>query len=123
MANLTSPGSGSFLSTPTASVLDIGSTVITVNTFIVFSGQNVAVPNQIVISGGGNDSATVYDSTGTNQLNASGSTATLTTMSLRSVTINKFGSISAVDQNGQSDAVHKAAIDFALSTTGAWASD
>jgi hypothetical protein len=123
VANLTSPGGGTFFSTPSASILDVGSSMITVNTYIVSSGQNVTVPNQIVVTGDGTDMATVYDSAGSNALNANGSTATLTTMSLRSVAINKFASVSAIDQNGQSDTVDKAAIDFALSTTGDWMSD
>jgi hypothetical protein len=82
------------------------------------------VPGQIVVTGAGNgtDSATVYDAPGDNALTASGSTATLTT-SLGSLTINKFGNVTADMQNGSDDTVHQAAIDFTLSTVGHWTSD
>jgi len=122
VANLTSPGHGTFYSIPTGSILNVGTSTITVNTYVVLSGETFAVPNQVVVNGkhDGTDLATVYDSTGTNVLNASGSTATLTTASLRSVTINKFGSVSVSENIGQFDTVHEAAIDYTLSTFGNW---
>ena len=104
MANLTSPGSGSFFGTSTASTLTVGSSTFTVNTYFVSNGQNVAVPSQIVVTGAGNDSATIYDAPGNNALTASNSTATLTTL-LGSVKINSFGSVTAVKQNGTNDTV------------------
>jgi hypothetical protein len=95
VADLISPGNGSFFGTSTASTLTVGTSSITVNTYFVSSGQIVAVPGQIGVSGNhdGTDSATIYDSPGNNALTASGSTATLTT-SLGSLTINEFGSVS-----------------------------
>ena len=83
----------------------------------------MALPGQVVVTGAGNgtDTADIYDSPGNNALTASGSTATLTT-SLGSLTINKFGSVTANKQNGTNDTVHMAAaIDFVLSDPG-WTS-
>ena len=122
VADLTSPGNGSFLGTSTASTLTVGTSTITVNTYFVSSGQTVAIPGQIVVTGTGNDLATIYDAPGNNALSANGSTATLTT-SLGSLTINKFGSVTATDQNGTNDTVHEQSIDFALSTVGNWIRD
>ena len=124
VADLTSPGHGSFFGTSTASTLTVGTSTITVNTYFVSSGQTVAVPGQIVVTGNhdGTDSATIYDAPGNNALSASGSTATLTT-ALGSLSINKFGSVTANQENGTNDTVHEGAIDFALSTVGNWTSD
>ncbi len=127
VANLATNGNSSFFSTTTASLLDFGASTITVNTvtvntFLVSGGQSVGLSRQIVVTGAGNDTATIYDAPGTNALSASGSTATLTT-SLGSVTINKFGSVTAEKQNGIIDTVHQGVIDFALSTVGNWTSD
>jgi hypothetical protein len=47
----------------------------------------------------------------------------LTTASLRSVAINKFGSVSVSENIGQFDTVNEAAIDYTLSTFGTWTSD
>ena len=125
VANLTSPGRGSFYSLSTASILDVGMSTITVNTFLVSGGETIAVPGQIVMTGNSNgtDTATVYDSAGTNSLNAVGSDATLTTASQCSVAIDNFGSILAVQNIGKSDTIHASAIDFALSTVGKWTND
>ena len=68
------------------------------------------------------DTADIYDSPGNNGLTASNSTATLTT-SLGSLTINKFASVTANQQNGTNDTVHQSAIDFALQTVGNWTND
>ncbi len=124
VADLTSPGNGSYFGTSTASTLTVGTSTITVNTYFVSSGQTLAVPGQIAVTGAGNgtDSAAIYDSKGNNALSASGSTATLTT-ALGSVSINKFGSVTANKQNGTNDTVHQAAIDFTLQTVGNWTSD
>ena len=116
VADLTSPGSGSFFGTSTASTLTVGASTITVNTYFVSSGQTLAVPSQIIVTGNhdGTDSASIEDAPGNNALTASGSTATLTT-SLGSVAINKFGSVTANQQNGTNDTVHEDtvnAIDF-----------
>ena len=67
----------------------------------------------------GTDQANVYDSPGNNALTASGSTATLTT-ALGTLTINKFGSLTANQMNGTNDTVHEDAIDFVLKTVGNW---
>ena len=122
VANLTSPGGGSFFSTSAASTLSTGTSTITVNSYSVSDGPSVAIPSQIVVTGSGTDSATIYDSSGNNALTASGSTATLTT-ALGSLSINKFGSIVANQQNGSNDTVHEGAIHFALKTVGNWTSD
>ncbi len=61
VANLTSPGNGSFFGTSTASTLTVGTSTITVNTYFVFSGQIVAVPGQIVVTGKGNGTDTADD--------------------------------------------------------------
>jgi hypothetical protein len=122
VAELASPGNGSFFGSSTASTLSVGTSSIAVNTYVVSSGQIVAVPGQLTVTGAGTDTATVYDASGNNALTASGSTATLTT-SLGSVTINKFGSVTANKQNGTNDTVHEGEIDFALSTVGNWTSD
>ncbi len=123
-ADLTSPGHGSLFGTSPADTLTVGSSTITVNTYFVSSGQIVALPSQIVVTGNhdGTDSATIYDAQGNNALTSSGSTATLTT-SLGSLTINKFGSVTANKENGTNDTVHQSAIDFALQTVGNWTSD
>ena len=122
IANLTSPGGSSFFGTSTADTLGIGTSNITVNTYFVnASSQIVAVPSQVNVTGNhdGTDQATIVDSPGSNALTASGSTAKLTT-SVDTITINKFGTVTAEQQNGSSDTVHKAAIDFTLTTTGNW---
>jgi len=121
VADLTSPGNGSYFGTSTASTLSVGTSTIAVNTYFVSSGQTEAVPGQIVVTGAGNDTATIYDSPGNNALSASGSTATLTT-SLGSLTLNDFGSVTANKKNGTNDTVHQAAIDFTLATVGNWTS-
>jgi hypothetical protein len=122
-AMLTSPGDGVFVEMPTVSILTVGASTITVNTYLI---GNLAVPvaGAIVVTGNhdGTDSATIYDAPGNNALTASGSSATLTT-SLGSVSINKFSSVTANKQNGTNDTVHiAAAIDFVLSDPG-WTSD
>jgi hypothetical protein len=100
----------------------VGSSTITVNTYFEnSSSQIVAIPSQVAVNGAGNDAASVYDAAGSNALVASGSTATLTT-SIDTITVNKFGTVTAYQENGSSDTVHKAAIDFTLSTVGKWTS-
>ncbi len=124
VANLTSPGNGSFYSTDTADLLTVGSSTLTVNTYYIPSdGQTTAVPGVIVVTGAGNgtDTADIYDSPGNNALSASNSTATLTT-SLGSLSINKFGSVTANQQNGTNDTLDEGTIDFALQTVGNWTS-
>ena len=119
-ANLTSPGSGSFFGTSTASILTVGSSTITVNTYFVSGGQNVPIASTIVVTGNNDnsDQAVINDSAGTNAIVAGGTQAVLTT-ALGSVTINKFHSVTANKGNGSSNTVHMAsAIDFFLTTTG-----
>ncbi len=118
-ATLTSPGQGTFFGTSTASTLSVGTSTITVNTYFASDGQNIAVPGQIVVTGNhdGSDTATIYDSPGSNALNAINSSVTLTTSS-GSTTINDFGSVTANKQNGSSNTVHQQAIDFVLSALG-----
>jgi hypothetical protein len=124
VANLTSPGHGSFFGTPTASVLAIGTSTITVDTYFTPSGGSpTAVPSAIVVTGNhdGTDQASISDEAGSNALVVGGSQAVLTT-ALGSVTINKFGSLTANKGNGGSDTAHMAsAIDFVLSDSG-WTS-
>jgi hypothetical protein len=122
LANLTSSGDGSLFGTSTADSLTVGTSTITVNTYFVNGGQIVALPGQIAVTGVGTDTADIYDSPGNNALTASNSTATLTT-SLGSLTINKFASVTANQQNGTNDTVHQSAIDFALQTVGNWTND
>ena len=112
-------------STDASGTLTIGTSTITVNTYFLNSAQAiVAVPGQVVVTGKGNgsDSAAIYDAPGNNALTASGSSATLRT-ALGSLSINKFGSVTANKQNGTNDTVHEGAIDFALKTVGNWTSD
>jgi hypothetical protein len=82
------------------------------------------LPGTIVVTGAGNgtDTADIYDAPGDNALSASGSTATLTT-AYGTLTINKFGSVTANQENGKDDTVHEGAIDFVLKTAGNWVSD
>src|SRR6185437_11464123 len=105
VANLTSPGGGSFFGTASASTLTVGTSTITVNAYFVnASSQIVTVPSQVVVTGkhDGTDIATIYDSPGTNALTASGSKATLST-SLDTMTIDKFGKVTVNKQSGSSD--------------------
>jgi hypothetical protein len=121
-ADLTSSGGGSFLSTPNASLLQLGTSSITVNTYYApTSGGNVAVAGTIVVTGAGTDSADVDDSSGANALSATGATATLTAGG-RCLTLNKFASVTANQTSGTGDTVQQGAIDFALSTVGSWTS-
>jgi hypothetical protein len=121
VADLNSPGGGSYFGTPLASTLSVGGITITVNTYFVSNSQSAAIPGQIVLTGQGDgtDSATIEDSTGNNALVASGSTATLTT-ALGSLSIDKFGSVTANQQIGSHDTVHEDSIDFALQLEGNW---
>ena len=123
VANLTSPGDGSFFGTSTASTLTVGTSTITVNTYFVQqrADRGLARPDRGDRQWRRHRHGHIYDSPGNNALTASGSTATLTT-ALGSLTINKFGSVTANKQNGTNDTVHKAAIDFALQTVGNWIS-
>ena len=73
VADLTSPGNGTFTETATASTLAIGSvTIITVDTFFNDSGTLVAVPSKVAITGSGTDTANLYDSPGTNVVGCAG---------------------------------------------------
>jgi len=124
VANLTSPGNGTFTATPAVSTLVVsGITVVTVNTFVDMDGSLVAVPSTVNIMGNadGSDTADLYDDAGANALVAEGNEATLTT-ALSTVAVTQFGTVNAIKQNGSSDTVHQAAIDFVLSALG-WTSD
>ena len=86
VANLTSPGSGTFISTPTVSTLSLkGVTVLTVITSTDDNGTYVAVPSQVNITGGSYDTAFLYDGPGSNSLVAAGNKAALTARSERSI--------------------------------------
>ena len=60
LVNLSSPGGGSFFSGPTASVLTVGVSTITVDTFLA---TNTAIPiaSQISVTGNGTDTAFIND--------------------------------------------------------------
>jgi hypothetical protein len=123
VANLTSPGNGTFIETASASTLAVGGvTVVTVNTFFNNSGTLVAVPSKVNITGGSSDTANLYDSTGTNVLVAQGNKATLTTP-VNTVGVTQFGKVNAFQTAGTSDKAHQQSIDFALQTIGNWTSD
>jgi hypothetical protein len=122
-ANLTSSGAGSLFSTASSTALTIGTSVVTVNTYYAPSGQIVALAGTIVVTGAGSDTADLYDSTGANALSATGTTATLTAGS-RSLSINKFATVTANQTSGTGDTVHEAAnLGFTLTTVGSWTSD
>jgi hypothetical protein len=102
--------------------LTVGSSVITVNTYVASNGSNTAVPAQIVVSGAGNgsDIATLYDAFGTNAFVIGGSSAQLTTPQ-STTTVNSFAKVTAVRQNGSTDTKQQtSAIDFSFSTVGNW---
>jgi hypothetical protein len=126
--NLTSPGNGVLVGTSTVDTLTVGSSVITVNTYISTTGASGTVlapgASQVTVTGNndGTDAAYLYDSPGSNALVAAGSTATLTTAN-GTLTVSKFGQVTAEQQNGSNDTVSESAIDFALSTLGNWTSD
>jgi hypothetical protein len=63
----------------------------------------------------------LYDSPGANALVANGSSATLTTAN-GTLSISKFGALTAEHENGSSDTLHEGALDFVLATTGSWTS-
>jgi hypothetical protein len=124
VANLTSPGGGTFTSMPTVSTLVVGSvTLITVNTFFSTGGSFLAVPSKVNITGNsnGSDTAYLYDAAGSNALVAEGNQATLTTP-VNTVTVTQFGNVKAIQQSGTKDTVHQQSIDFALATMGNWTS-
>ncbi len=118
---MTSPGKGQFFGTATASTLSVGSSTITVNTFLL-TDDTTPVAGTIVVTGNhdGTDTATINDSPNTNTLTAGGSMAQFKTAIASQTTINKFGSVTVNDQNGTNDTVHKDAIDFTLATVGNW---
>ncbi len=126
--NLTSPGNGVFVGTSTVDTLSVGSTVITVNTYVSTDNSSgtgtVLVPgvSQVMVTGVGTDVAYLYDSPGVNAIVAGGSTAMLTTAN-GTLTLSTFGSLTAEQQQGTSDTLHEtSALDFVLSTTGNWTS-
>ena len=87
VANLTSPGSGIFTSTPTYSSLVVGGvTVLTVNTYT--GSLTAPIPAQVNITGNSNgtDVADLYDGTGSNAAVATGNQATL----VRTLTLDSF---------------------------------
>jgi choline dehydrogenase-like flavoprotein len=123
VANLSSPGGGVFVSTPTVSTLAInGVTVITVMTLFSNNGTFQAAPSQVNVTGAGTDTAYLYDGTGSNSLVASGNTATLTREE-NSVSVSQFGLVIAEQTLGNEDTVSEQALDFALRLIGNWTSD
>ena len=124
VADLTSPGSGTFTETATASTLVVGGIpLITVDTFFNNNGSLAAVPSRIDITGSaaGTDTANLYDSPGSNSLSAAGNQATLVTP-VNTVDVTQFGKVNAYQQSGSSDTVHEQSIDYALQTIGNWTS-
>jgi hypothetical protein len=123
--NLTSTGGGVFVGTSTVDTLTVGMSTITVNTYIATTSGSgtvlVAGASRVTVTGAGNntDSAFLYDSPGGNALVASGNTATLTTTK-GTLSVSKFGALTAEQQNGSSDTLHEGALDFVLATTGNW---
>ncbi len=125
VADLTSPGNGTFTETPTVSTLVVGGvTMITVDTFFNNNGSPVAVPSNVNITGNrnGSDTANLYDSTGRNVLIA-GATKALLGTAASTVVVAQFGNVNAYDQNGTSDSLREQSIDFALQTIGNWTSE
>ena len=125
VANLTSPGNGTFTETATASTLVVGGvTMITVNTFFSNNGVLVAVPSKVNVEGNsnGSDTAQLYDTAGTNALVAEGSNATLTTP-VNTVSVTLFGKVNAYKQNGATDTLHEQSVDYALRAIGSWIDD
>jgi hypothetical protein len=124
VANITSPGNGTFTETPTVSTLIVGSTtVLTVDTDFNNGSSFVAVPSKVNATGNANgtDTANLYDYTGTNALVAQGNNATLTT-GVNTVSATQFGKVNAYQTMGTSDTVHEQSVDFALQTIGNWKS-
>jgi hypothetical protein len=125
IANLTSTGGGVFVSTSTVDTLTVGSVTITVDTFVSTGSGLVAGASHVSVTGSGSlngtDSAYLYDSPGHNALVAGGTLATLTTDN-GTLSVNQFGKVTALRQNGLTDTLHKDALDFALATTGLWTS-
>jgi hypothetical protein len=119
VANLTSPGNGTFTETPTASTLVVGVSVITVNTFFNSSGTLVPIASKVNATGTGSDTANLYDESGSNALVAQTTQATLTT-SVNTVNVMQFGKVNAYQTAGNNNTVHEQALDFALSTVGNW---
>lgn len=119
--NLTSPGSGKFVSTSTTSTLTVGSINLIVYAYVNVSGQGqVPVPRHVTVNGTSSDSAYLYYATGSDHLDASGSSAVLSTAS-SSVAVNKFGNVTVFLE--KTDTVHQGAIDYALALVGSWTND
>lgn len=69
----------------------------------------------------GNDTAFLYDARGVNQLNASGSNATLANSQV-TISVSGFDRVSAIGGNG-TDREHIGAIDFVFNKYGTWLDD
>ncbi len=120
VANLTSPGYGVFISSPTVSTLAVnGVTVVTVITASFSNGSFQAAPSQVNVTGAGTDTAYLYDDPGSNQLVAAGSKATLT-KAVGTVSVSQFGLVLAEQTTGTDDTASVQATDFALRTIGNW---
>lgn len=102
----------------------MGTSTVTVNTYFENSSTPItAIPSQVsVTAADSGNTASLYDAAGTNALTGSGTNATLTN-SIDTISVNGFGTVNAYDENGTNDTVHKAAIDYTLSTVGNWTSD
>lgn len=121
-ARITSPGSGTFVETPTVDTMVVGSTTITVNTYTVSGGAFVAVPAAVGAEGTSSDTANVYDAPGTNTLTAASAGVTLQN-SINGYSAGGCGTIIAYQQNGSDDTVvYQQAIDFVLQLVGNWKS-
>jgi hypothetical protein len=104
---------------------------ITINTYTENSNQQmVPIPNQITVndidtvaSVGAGDTTNLYDSTGSNALVASGSTATFkNSTSQLTLNLNSSSSVIACQQSGTNDTASVQATDFALRLLGNWTS-
>lgn len=122
VANLTSPGSGTFVETVTVSTLTVGTSKITVNTYTQAGDELDGVPATVNVSGQSSDVASLYDAPLVNTLTVGGSNAKLVS-SYNTHSVTGFGSVTAYQQNSTNDTVvRQSAIDFALQLVGVWRS-
>ncbi len=132
VANLNSPGDGTFVSEPTASTLAVGGvTVFTVFTssedVITALGSSTTVfgatPAQVNLVGKGNgtDTAYLYDGAGSNSLVVQGSAARLS-RAVNGVNVSDTGIVVGEQVLGTDDTVSATAVDVAMQLYGNWAS-
>lgn len=129
VANLVSPGNGTFVGSSTVDTLSVGGTTITVDTNIEQSdGRFTPAYSDVSVTGhhDGTDAATLSDLGTTNVLVAQNSTATLSTpatgSAVQTIAVSQFGNVTATQQDGHLDTLDEGAIDYALTTVGTWSS-